>query len=186
MRWVGFKACMSWVRICYDAFCFALKIPFSRAESAHLPAIQVLAVVRNPRMTQKLAILSEDDFSFFSKLRATRSNVSTVIKNSKKRKEGVEEVFQSLRPVHSPFQSNPSRQRSPFEGAALAREKSEICCFGVNSCWSSANDDIPRPFCGPEEVRTSLGGTSGPRICRIFAIWLRVPGWTSDGDAEAG
>jgi hypothetical protein len=60
---------------------------------AHLPAIQVLAVVRNPRMAQKLAILSEDDFNFFSNLRATRGNVSTAIKNSRKRKESVEEYF---------------------------------------------------------------------------------------------
>ncbi|KAJ7870315.1 hypothetical protein B0H14DRAFT_3440147 [Mycena olivaceomarginata] len=53
---------------------------------AHLPSIQVLAVVWNPRMAQKAAVLSDDDFSFFSKLRATRGNVSTAIKNSKKRK----------------------------------------------------------------------------------------------------
>ncbi|KAJ6503982.1 hypothetical protein C8R45DRAFT_1209505 [Mycena sanguinolenta] len=58
---------------------------------AHLPAIQVLAVVRNPRMTQKFAILSDEDFSLFSKLRATRGNVSTAIKNSRKRKESMEE-----------------------------------------------------------------------------------------------
>ncbi|KAJ7230364.1 hypothetical protein GGX14DRAFT_384320 [Mycena pura] len=60
---------------------------------AHLPSIQVLAVVRNPRMAQNAAILSDDDFSFFSKLRVTRGNVSTAIKKSKKRKEGVEEEF---------------------------------------------------------------------------------------------
>ncbi|KAJ7218393.1 hypothetical protein GGX14DRAFT_390169 [Mycena pura] len=55
---------------------------------AHLPSIQVLAVVRNPRMAQNAAILSDDDFRFFSKLRVTRGNVSTAIKKSKKRKEG--------------------------------------------------------------------------------------------------
>ncbi|KAJ7192122.1 hypothetical protein GGX14DRAFT_406671 [Mycena pura] len=34
----------------------------------------VLAVVRNPRMAQKAAIISDDSFSFISKLRATRDS----------------------------------------------------------------------------------------------------------------